>query len=270
MHALSLVLALSVLLYATGLIRLWRAAGLGRGISRLEASAFFGGWLILLVALSDRMDEWSDQWLAAHMVQHELLMVVAAPLMAASRPLIAWLWLLPTDPRRTLLHAVLVRPITRSWSALTSPLAVFLLHAFMLWTWHLPALYDRALQHEWIHITQHACFFGSAALFWWGVAHGRYGRVAYGAAVIYVFATAIHGGVLGALMTLAPRVWYASYVAPHGTGLTPLEDQQLAGLLMWIPAGVILAAFGLSFFAAWLRESERRTAFTLDRKSRSV
>jgi len=207
------------------------------------------------------MDEWSEQWLAAHMAQHELLMVVAAPLMAASRPLIAWLWLLPTEPRRTMLHSVLSRPIVATWAALTAPLTVFLLHALALWIWHLPVLYDLALAHEGVHIAQHACFFGTAAIFWWGIAHGRYGRMAYGAAVVYVFATAVHGGVLGALMALSPHVWYASYVTQHGTRLSPLEDQQLAGMLMWVPAGLVLAVGGLTFFAAWLRESERRTRF---------
>jgi hypothetical protein len=106
---------------------------------------------------------------------------------------------------------------------------------------------------------QHISFFGTAALFWWGIAHGRYGRIAYGAAVVYVFATAVHSGVLGALLTFSPRVWYAPYLTSHASGLTPLEDQQLAGLLMWVPAGLIFAMGGLGFFAAWLRESDRRT-----------
>src|SRR2546423_644330 len=75
---------------------------------------------------------------------------------------------------------------------------------------------------------QHFCFFGPAALFWWGIAHGRYGRAGYGAAVVYVFATAVHGGVLGALLTFSPHVWYSPYLIPRGGTLTPLEDQQLA------------------------------------------
>ena len=81
----------------------------------------------------------------------------------------------------------------------------------------MPALYDAALEHEAVHVVQHLCFFGTAALFWWGIAHGRHGRAGYGAAVVYVFATAVHGGVLGALLTVSPRVWYAPYlVAPSG------------------------------------------------------
>jgi len=217
--------------------------------------------LALVAALSPPIDEWSETWLVAHMVQHELLMVIAAPLMALSAPLIALLWALPAGLRRDALNPVRRPSIAAVWTAVTAPMSVFVLHAVALWVWHLPALYEAALEHEGVHVLQHLCFFGTAALFWWGIAHGRYGRLGYGAAVIYVFATAVHSGVLGALLTFAPRVWYASYAQPHVTGLTPLEDQQLAGLLMWVPAGLIIAAGGLALFAAWLRESDRRTRF---------
>ena len=92
--------------------------------------------------------------------------------------------------------------------------------------------------------------------------HGRRGRTGYGAAVVYVFATAVHGGLLGALLTVSPRMWYLPYVANHPAALTPLEDQQLAGLLMWVPASLTFVAAGLSLFAAWLRHSDRLTRFT--------
>jgi putative membrane protein len=259
MLASSLALLLSV--YGAGLLRLWRSAGYGRGIRPREAAAFGCGWIVILVALSPRVDELSDTWLVAHMVQHELLMIVAAPLMAVSAPLIALLWAVPAGFRRRALETVRQPPITSSWTALTSPASVFVLHAVALWVWHIPALYDYALEHEGMHVVQHACFFGSATLFWWGIAHGRHGRRGYGMAVVYVFATAVHGGILGALLTVSPRVWYAPYLVAHPSGLTPLEDQQLAGLLMWIPASLIFAAGGLVLFAAWLKESGRRTRY---------
>jgi cytochrome c oxidase assembly factor CtaG len=163
--------------------------------------------------------------------------------------------------RRPVLVSLRQKPLTSFWAVLTAPVAVFSLHAAALWVWHLPALYDYALEHEAVHVVQHACFFGSAALFWWGIAHGRYGRLGYGAAVVYVFATALHGGALGALLTFSPRVWYTPYTMNHPPGLTPLEDQQLAGLLMWVPAGILVAAGALVLFAAWLRESDRHTRY---------
>jgi putative membrane protein len=254
-------LALMLIVYGAGVARVWRTAGYGHGVRPREAAAFGAGWLAIAVALSPPMDELSDTWLVAHMIQHELLMVIAAPLIAVSGPLIATLWAVPAGLRRRALDRLRRRPVTVVWVFLTAPASVFLLHAIALWGWHLPALYDYALEHEAAHVVEHACFFGSAALFWWGIAHGRYGRRGYGAAVIYVFATAIHGGLLGALLTFSPRVWYAPYLRSHPSGITPLEDQQLAGLLMWIPASLIFAAGGLVLFAAWLRESDRRSRY---------
>jgi hypothetical protein len=110
-----------------------------------------------------------------------------------------------------------------------------------------------------VHAVQHLCFFLTAALFWWSLVRGRYGRLGYGAAVVYLFATALHSSVLGALIAFSPTVWYPAYASTsRAWGLTPLEDQQLAGLLMWVPAGLVFVIGGLTFFAAWLRESDRR------------
>jgi putative membrane protein len=233
-------LVISATLYAVGVTRLWRHAGVGQGIRRWQAAAFATGWLTLVIALL-ALDELSDRLFSAHMAQHELLMVVAAPLLAASGYWIALLWALRVRVGKPAIM-----------TAITAPAVVWLLHAVALWVWHIPSLYDLAVEHESVHVLQHACFLGSAVLFWWGLLHGRYGRAGYGAAVVYVFATAVHSGVLGALLTFSPTIWYPHY-AQAG-----LEDQQLGGLLMWIPASVIFIAGGLYFFAAWLRESERR------------
>jgi putative membrane protein len=259
MLASSLLIVLG--LYLSGLVRLWRTAGWGRGIRPREAAAFGAGWLALLIALSPPLDGWSDRWQSAHMVQHELLMIVAAPLIAVGAPLVAMLWALPLGRRQALVDAARRTSLTRAWTAIAAPASGFFLYGLALWVWHIPALYDFALEHEGVHVVQHLSFFATAALFWWGIAHGRHGRVGYGAAVVYVFATAVHGGLLGALLTLAPRVWYARYLTTRSGGLTPLEDQQLAGLLMWIPAGIAFAAGGLFLFAAWLRHSDRVSRF---------
>jgi mono/diheme cytochrome c family protein len=107
----------------------------------------------------------------------------------------------------------------------------------------------------------HVCFLLTACLFWWALIHGRYGRLGYGAAVLFVFATAVHSGALGALMTFAPRAWYPLYAhRSAAAGHDPLQDQQLAGLIMWIPFGVVFLVLALALFAAWLGESERRAA----------
>jgi putative membrane protein len=248
-------LAVAAALYSIGVFRLWRRAGVGLGISVWQAGSFVVAWLTLVVALASPLDEWSEHLFAAHMLQHELLMIVAAPLMALSSPLTAIAW---TFRRTRLPITALVRPIGRSTGAMWAGLAC-VLHAVALWVWHIPALYDAALAHEAVHAAQHLSFFGTAALFWWVLVHGRSGRAGYGAAVLFVFGTALHSGFLGALLALSPRIWYA----PYATGdafwhLSPLEDQQLAGLIMWVPASVVFAGAGLTFLLAWLRDSARR------------
>jgi len=99
-------------------------------------------------------------------------------------------------------------------------------------------------------------FFLSALLFWWALFY-THGRLAYGAAVFYVFTTALHTSILGALLTFAPHVWYPAYSSTtQAWGLTPLQDQQIGGLVMWVPAGLVYLAAGLALFAAWLKESD--------------
>jgi cytochrome c oxidase assembly factor CtaG len=256
-------LALLATAYGVGVARLWRIAGRGQGIRGYEVAAFVAGWLALVIALVSPLDALSARLFSAHMVQHELLMIVAAPLIVLGAPMIAMLWLLPLRGRRTASAALHRRRVAAGWAILSAPVTVWLLHGIVLWVWHVPALFQATLDSELVHAAQHLCFFGTASLFWWGISHGRYGRLGYGAAVLYVFATSVHSGVLGALLTLSPRVWYPLYASTTLTfGVTPLEDQQLAGLVMWVPASVIFAGIGLTFFALWLRESERRSRFT--------
>lgn len=248
-------------LYARGTERLWRSAGAGRGIRRREAACFAAGWLVLWAALVSPLHPLGDALFSAHMVQHELLVALAAPLLVLGRPLVPLLWALPVGWRRAAGAWARGGAVRRGWRALTAPFAAWLLHAAALWLWHLPGPYQAALRGDAAHALQHACFLGSALLFWWTVAHGRAGRVGHGASVAYLFATAMHGGGLGALLAFARHPWYSAYAgATEAWGLTPLEDQQLAGLVMWIPGGLAYLVAALVLVAAWMRESERRAA----------
>jgi putative membrane protein len=195
------------------------------------------------------------------MTQHELLMLGAAPLLVLGRPLIAFMWALPLVWSRRIGNWARINWFQKTWYALTIPLVAWIVHAVALWMWHIPVLFEAVLHSEWIHTLQHLSFLLSALLFWWALIHGRRGWMGYGAAVLYVFTTSIHSGLLGALLTFSRSVWYPSYVGlTTSWGLTPLEDQQLGGLIMWIPAGVLYAIAGLALFAGWLRESESRVA----------
>ena len=247
-------------LYARGLRSLWRSRA-GRGIRRWEAAAFLAGWLSLTVALLSPLHPLGEVLFSAHMVQHELLMVVAAPLLVLGRPLVPFLWALPVGWRRSF-GGWARRPGARgAWRSLTAPFAAWLLHGAALWVWHLPGPYTATLGSDLVHTLQHASFLGTALLFWYALVHGRGGRMGYGTAVFYLFATAMHSGGLGALLTVAPRPWYPELAGSTAAwGLTPLEDQQLAGLIMWIPAGASYMIAGLFLMAAWMREAERKAA----------
>ena len=274
MHVVSVAgpLLLCLALYGAGVARLWSRAKASRGISRWSVISFAAGWLIAAVALMPPIATLSEILFSVHMTQHTLLMLVAAPLMAFGRPLLAVLWAFPAARRERIAAAVRRPRVLHAWRWLTAPLAAFLLQAIALWIWHLPSLYQAAIADDGVHAVQHLSFVFTAALFWWAMAHGRYGRQGYGLAVVYVFLTAMHSGALGALLTVAPSPWYGHYVeqaaATHGDAL---GDQQLAGLLMWVPAGVIFIVLGLALFAAWMGEAERRVRFgATDAASRTL
>lgn len=254
-------LGLSAALFARGEWVLGRRAGRTRARTRLEVAGFAAGWLTIVLALLSPVDRLSDVLFSAHMFQHELLMLVAAPLLVLARPLQVYLWALSPSWRGWTLARVQSAPLQRGFAWLVNPWAALLLHGVVRWAWHLPVLFEAALESEWVHGVQHGSFFVTALAFWWAVAHGRYGRAGYGVSVLFVFVTVLHTGALGALIALADRTWYPLYEARTAAwALSPLADQQRAGLLMWVGGGLLLTAVGLSLFAAWLGEARRRAA----------
>jgi cytochrome c oxidase assembly factor CtaG len=254
-------LALTAVLFAVGFARLWREAPRKRSTRIWEALCFAGGWLALFVALVSPMHAWGRVLFSAHMSQHEVLMLMAAPLLVLGRPLVVFLWAFPVERSRRIGNVGKVAWLNRTWRLFTVPLVAWLVHAVALWIWHVPVLFDAVLHYEWVHTLQHLSFLLSALLFWWALIHGPQGAMGYGAAVLYLFTTSIHSGALGALITLAGSVWYPSYIGLTSSwGLTPLEDQQLGGLIMWIPAGLVYVVAGLALSAGWLREADVRAA----------
>jgi putative membrane protein len=250
------LLCVGALLYARGLGVLWGRAGIGAGIRRAHAVSFTAGIIVLGGALVSALDTLAARLFSAHMVQHELMMVVAAPLLVLGRPLATWAWGLPERLRTRLWRATHWGPIAHAWSVLVHPLGAWSLHAVVLWVWHVPALFLLALAHPWWHFLQHASFLASAALFWWPVVQQGRARAPSGVAIVYLFTTMLHTGALGALLAFAGSAWY--HPNPAATlpyDLTALEDQQLAGLVMWIPAGAVYVIAALYLMHRWLRES---------------
>ena len=254
-----LPLALSAGLYAQGVSNLWTRAGWGRGIRVSRVLAFAAGWLLLGAAVVSPLHAMGEELLTAHMIEHELLMIAAAPLLAFSRPIGALLWALPRSPRQRLIAAAHFRPLARGWHCLTAPFAATVLHGAAIWMWHAPPLFEAAVVAPALHRLQHLSFLASALLFWWALA--RLPKREYGLGAAQLFLTMVHTGLLGALLTLSPRVLYPLQ-SEHAAlwGLRPIEDQQLAGLVMWVPAGVVYLGAALAMIGLWLARSSA-TAF---------
>ena len=252
-------LAVTALLYARGMSRLRARSSRRPGARRLEAVAFWAGWGTLAFALVSPLHPLGEALLSAHMAQHELIMALAAPLLVLGRPLVVTLWGL--SPRARRMVGGWVSALRRLWRLLSRIEVAWLLHALAIVGWHLPGLYQRTLDSALIHSLQHSSFLLTALLFWWSVLPGAVLRGRHGAAILSLFATMVYTGGLGALLTLGRAVWYPAYgeAAPLW-GLTPLEDQQLAGLIMWVPGGLsYLLATGW-LVIDWLRVSEARAA----------
>lgn len=249
-------LLLTATLYTLGLRRLWRAAGRGRGISQRQAAAFAASIALLLVALVSPIDGLSDQLNWVHMVQHMTIMMLAAPLFVLGSPALAALWALPLHARRRVggvLRGAAAHRVRRY--LLWQPVALWALFAFTLWVWHLPTLYEAALRHPRLHDLQHIAFFLSSCLFW-RVLLDPLSRLRLSPAlgVLYLFTTSLHATFLGVFMALAPRAWYRTYesTAP-AWNLSAVEDQQLAGFIMWMPACMVYAIVAAVTFGLWLR-----------------
>lgn len=256
--AVIVILVTSGALYLAGLGRLW-SKSVGTGIRVWEAAAFAGGWLAAALALVSPLHALGGSLFSAHMAQHELLIAVSAPLLVLGRPLIPFLWALPPNWRSGLGGMTRNSIVSALWSVLTRPSVAFALHAIALWAWHLPGPYQSTITSETMHSLQHLSFISTALLFWWTVFGARYSMLGYGGAVFYLFATALQTGALGALLTFAPGLWYPAYAATAPAwGLSPLEDQQLGGIIMWIPGSIPYVIAGLVLFARWLKESETR------------
>jgi len=244
---------LSALLYARGASRLRRAGAREYQPGSGRVRAFAAGWASLVVALVSPVDALGGVLFSGHMLQHEILMLLAAPLLVAGRPFVAFLWGLPAGWRRSAGPLLRSPAARRVWRGATLPLLAWSLHGVALWVWHIPRLFEATVTADLVHTFQHASFFVTAVIFWWALLEEKTGASGYGMACLYVFTTAVHSSILGALLTFAPTTWYSVY-APTAPvwGLTPLEDQQLGGLIMWVPAGIVYAASGLALFAAWI------------------
>jgi cytochrome c oxidase assembly factor CtaG len=230
----------------------WLASDQHRAAMR-QMICFVVGWLTLAAVLGGPIEQWSARSFAMHMFQHEVLMLVSAPLLVLGRPLATWAWAMP-QRHRVRLHPLRDRAwLTRAWQGVTGPLGALLLQLGVIWLWHAPRLFDAAVRDPWIHAAQHACFLFGALCFWWAILRSRQAHHT-GRSTASLFLTMIVTGALGALLTFAPSVWYDAYAqAVSPWGLTALEEQQLGGLIMWIPGGTVYFASALWLLQGFLQ-----------------
>lgn len=217
-----------------------------------QAVSFLTGLLILALALVSPLDSLSHEYLfSAHMLQHLLMTVIVPPLLLlGAGPLLA-------ERSRE----------GRVSRALSHPLAAWSLANGVMWVWHLPVFYNAALASDLVHIVQHAMFLGASLLFWWPVLASSEGALTSWAAMLYLFAALVSGSALGILLTFAAPGMYPAYLSPndhHGLlslvrqewGISPADDQQLGGLLMWIGGGLVYGLAIVGVLARWFNEPE--------------
>jgi len=246
--------ALAVWAYSRGRL----GAGRRGNVEALRARCFAGALAVVAVALVSPLDALSGVLASAHMAQHVLLLLVAAPLLAVSSPGAALLRGAPTSVRQATgwsrrrfgLTPAHLRP-------LRNPAAVWALHVAMIWFWHAAVAYDAALDNHFVHVAQHASYLVTGLWFWQVVLSARR-AVSNGLGILLVFTMAMQSVFLSALLTFASAPWYSGYESTtQAWKLTPLADQQLAGVIMWIPAGLIYLGVAIALLARWISAAER-------------
>ena len=226
-------------------IAAWRIHGVRPRVG--EAIAFAGALATLLAVLNGPLHALSDRYLfSAHMVQHLALTLVVPPLLLAGVP--AWM----IDP--WLARSPCLRLPTR-------PLPALALYTVALVGWHLPRPYTLALEiHAW-HIVQHLTLMATATLAWWPVLARSHvsPRLPHAAQILYLFAFGLPMTAVAAMITAAETLLYPFYAnAPRLIALSPLADQRLGGVIMWVPAGIVpLVAFTIVFFRWAASERDR-------------
>jgi cytochrome c oxidase assembly factor CtaG len=255
-----LPLVITAAVYAKGAKESLARAKRSKGTMKGEVIVFSCGLIVLTLALVSPIHSAGGALFSAHMIQHELLMAVAAPLLVLGKPAVPLIWGLPVSMRPYVGRFFSSSAISRTWSAVTQPLVAFLLHAAAIWIWHAPGLYDSSVSSEAVHAVQHFSFLATALFFWWSVFHSAERRNGQGFSILSLFLTGIHTTLLGALLTVAERPVYQAYNngAASLWGMSALEDQQLGGIIMWVPGSLVYMAAALYLMLGFLRRPTAR------------
>ncbi|HEY3057457.1 MAG TPA: cytochrome c oxidase assembly protein [Chloroflexota bacterium] len=234
-----------------------------------RATLFILGYTALLVALLSPLHSVGEQFFSVHMVQHLLLTLVAAPLLLLSNSMPVLLWALPRRDRATVGRLFgQPGPVRAALVWLTQPVIAGSVFVVTQWAWHQPVLYELALESRWAHYLEHIVFFSTAVLFWWPVIGAAPLRtpLGYPARMAYTFLGWMPNTLLGAGISLSRDPLYPTYInAAHTYGVDAAADQQLAGLIMWVPGDILFAMILMVLLAAYMRHEERE-AERIDRE----
>jgi putative copper resistance protein D len=224
-----------------------------------RSAAFLGGLAVLALALMSPIEAYEGQLFSVHMLQHMLLELVAAPLLLLGAPATLALRAASPSMRARLLSVLHSRVVT----VVSFPLVAWVVFAAVNWGWHFSTLYNEALETPWLHDVQHVTFLGAALLFWWPVvgADPARWRLPHPVRLFYLFLAMPQNSFLGIALMSAPVALYPHYLSNlRSWGPTPIVDQNVGGMLMWVGGDVVfLLAMGL-VVAAWVRAEDRRTA----------
>jgi putative membrane protein len=251
--------AITTIPYLIGLWRMGRG-GRERILGRWRAPSFLTGIVVLVLALESPLDAVADDLFSAHMLQHMLLLLVIPPLLVAGRPVITWLWAFDLDARRTVVHGWSRAGLQTVFDWLMRPLVAWLLLSAALCFWHMPGPYGWSLSHEWVHDLEHLSFLGFSLAFWTIVIepYGQRRRLGYGGTIVFVVSSGFVMSLIGAVLTLAPHPLYSVQLDTTRYGMSALTDQQLAGIIMWIPSNLVHIGALCAVFFAWFASDERR------------
>ena len=252
-------------LAALGAIYLWRArqAGEGERVTGARKISFFSALFLIFASLNGPLHDLSDDYLfSAHMVQHLILTLAMPPLMIVGVPG----WML-----RPLLRNRVLGPIGRK---ITRPVWCFTIFNLTIAVWHLPFFYNAAMADHNIHIFEHLLFMAAAVLMWWPLTSQlpELPRLPYPGQMLYCFLMSIPMSIVAVYITMADQILYPAYsAAPRILPLSPMEDQLLGGLIMWVPGGLIFVIIMSVVFFKWSASGEDNSAGAqVDWKPRAV
>lgn len=246
-------LAGAVVVYGRGVRTLWARGGRGAGISVRRVRLFACGVAVLALALLSPLDAMGGALFSAHMAQHLLLTLVVAPLLVAGRLPRTFQALVSLPARRRWARAM---PSALRPTAPAGMVVAVVLHVTVVVTWHVPAVYDLAVGDPSVHALEHLTLLLAAMPFWAAMGAGTSRPV--GPAGLAAFVAALSFILLAASLSMSPTPWYDAHLASTTAwGLTPLQDQQLAAAMMWIPGGLVYLAATAASIVRWIRADER-------------